>query len=87
MRISQSFLRSIVVGMGFTTGSIISLHLYSLICGNEEVVEDNEEVVKDNNKTKTEIKNTEEKKEDEIEDYDTLFWCRMFRRFTHYSRI
>lgn len=76
MFLSRQFLTALATGMGFTTGSLISLHLYTLIF-NEENDEENDEE-KEMEDTKLNIE------EIEIEE-DINFFCRVFRYFSRHN--
>lgn len=88
MRISYNFLNSVVIGMGFTTGSIISLHLYNLIFSEkdeEDIVNNEQEIKTENLHVKQDLEN-ELNLENELDvNYESLFWCRVLRNLSRYS--
>jgi len=45
MNLSQHFFNHVIMGMGLTTGSMLSFHLYLYICGNNEK-DKNKELIK-----------------------------------------
>jgi hypothetical protein len=85
MYLSKQFLNSVVKGFGFATGTLISLHLYTMVF-NEEIKE--QEIAY---QTKSEENNEQIKKPLEIEqqnlEFDEQnigFLCRIFRSYCYY---
>jgi len=83
MYLSYHFLKSVILGMGFTSGTLISLHLYNFICNEENKdMETNEDDFRDN---KDIIKNKVDLTEEINDPENENFWYYLTRRFLQYQ--
>lgn len=80
MYLSKQFLNSVVKGFGFATGTLISLHLYTMVF-NEEItayetkMEEDKQIKKPLEIEQVNIENDEQ---------NIGFLCRIFRRYCYY---
>lgn len=81
MYLSKQFLNSVVKGFGFATGTLISLHLYTIIF-NDEIKKEQEEFQNEQVQVKKQIEKTLENNEEE--DQNIGIFCRLFRTYYYY---
>lgn len=81
---SHRFLKSMVTGMGFVSGTIIVLHLYTSICWQFDDEEETKNIIEKDFENKEEL-DTKETQTNAVEELDNTYWCNVFRRLSHYS--